>query len=208
MQSGQFSGKSSLWGSTLQKFYTHHQCVSFCYIVDCHTHRLCVCVGALCSWEITFRLSHVNISADGFSFLITIMADTDRAVSNLGKRRRMAQKKSLQRNKDLQHTLVAYLVECKRLNCFDNIQEDERKGGGPHRIPPSLQHQKVQRMSQQAVCHIPDRNRQLQIFLPAKNSARLEQAAKDRCGSGVSCWLQETTHFQTPVETAPAPVHM
>ena len=67
------------------------------------------------------------------------------------------------------------------------LQSEKRPRGGPHRIPPSLQHQKVQRMSQQAVCHIPDRNRQLQILLSAKNSAGLEQAAKDRCGSGVSC---------------------
>ena len=167
--------------------YTPSVCIILLYSRLSYTPIVCVCGRSLFLRDYFPLESREYPVADGFSFFITIMADTDRAVSNLGKRRRMAQKRNVQRNKDLQHTLVAYLVECKRLNCFDNIQEDERKGGGPHRIPPSLQHQKVQRMSQQAVCHIPDRNRQLQIFLPAKNSARLEQAAKDRCGSGVSC---------------------
>ena len=108
--------------------YTPSVCIILLYSRLSYTPIVCVCGRSLFLRDYFPLESREYPLADGFSFLITIMADTDRAVSNLGKRRRMAQKRNVQRNKDLQHTLVAYLVECKMLNCYDNIQEDERKG--------------------------------------------------------------------------------
>ena len=73
--------------------YTPSVCIILPYSRLSYTPVVCVCGRSLFLRDYFPLESREYPVGDGFSFFITIMADTDRAVSNLGKRRRMAQKK-------------------------------------------------------------------------------------------------------------------